>query len=241
MAGNASARLRLNRSATVCSPDTGPPCPAGETSPRSTLTTSPSPTFSAADSPAPMFLSPEEERDLQANKAGCSLSSLAWLLPYARRGFLWRTFPDCSAATKDETSPPSSLRWETSGTVWRGECWTAATSESPNDADECSLSAILEGHVPRRFSLSAKACVGILRRSAKRNRILPPALREALEAAVASEAQAPTAQKRLLLEAMELLEHERSLPLLELLAPARDVAGVMILNEVEPSSQPPIA
>jgi hypothetical protein len=45
-----------------------------------------------------------------------------------------------------------------------------------------SLSDILEtGQVPERFYLSATACRGILRRAAKRNRTLPPALRRALE------------------------------------------------------------
>jgi hypothetical protein len=61
------------------------------------------------------------------------------------------------------------------------ECLTLNTSEWPSDAVVCSLSDTLEtGVVPQRFFLSAKACEGILRRAAKRNKKLPPALEAAL-------------------------------------------------------------
>ena len=43
------------------------------------------------------------------------------------------------------------------------------------------LSSILEGTVPERFSLSPKACQGILRRAEKRGKELPEVLRIALE------------------------------------------------------------
>lgn len=55
-------------------------------------------------------------------------------------------------------------------------------SEWPNAAAVCSLSQVLEkGSTPRKFFLSAKACAGILRRSEKRGRQLPPLLQTALE------------------------------------------------------------
>lgn len=44
-----------------------------------------------------------------------------------------------------------------------------------------SLSDILEPEVSAKYSLSAKACLGILRRSEKRGRSLPPLLQLALE------------------------------------------------------------
>ena len=64
---------------------------------------------------------------------------------------------------------------------------TLDTSESHNDAVECSLSDILEAHgnVPQRYFLSAKACRGILKRAEKRGRTLPPLLQTALEQALA--------------------------------------------------------
>ena len=56
-------------------------------------------------------------------------------------------------------------------------------SEWPSAAVVCSLSDTLEtGDVPPQFYLSRKACAGILRRAAKRDKDLPPALHQALAA-----------------------------------------------------------
>jgi hypothetical protein len=53
---------------------------------------------------------------------------------------------------------------------------------SLKDDGVCSLSDILEtGDVPQRYYLSAKACAGILRRAAKRDKELPAQLQRALE------------------------------------------------------------
>jgi hypothetical protein len=71
--------------------------------------------------------------------------------------------------------------WMNSGMVWRGVCLTRNSSESPNVAEECSLSDVLESHVPQRFFLSPKAAAGILRRAEKRGRMLPMPLQRALE------------------------------------------------------------
>lgn len=62
-----------------------------------------------------------------------------------------------------------------------GEFWTLNTGESPRDVRESSLSQILEEHPPRKYYLSRKACLGILRRSAERGKGLPAKLKEALE------------------------------------------------------------
>src|SRR5690606_37883355 len=70
-----------------------------------------------------------------------------------------------------------------------GECLILDTSESPRDAVECTLSAILEPHVHTRFYLSPKAAAGILRRAEKREKELPPRLREGLEAVAAGESR----------------------------------------------------
>ncbi len=43
------------------------------------------------------------------------------------------------------------------------------------------LSSILMDHVPERFSLSPKACQGILRRAQTRGKELPEVLKAALE------------------------------------------------------------
>src|SRR5204863_119653 len=52
---------------------------------------------------------------------------------------------------------------------------------SPNVAVGCSLSDVLENHVPPRFFLSPRAAQGILRRAEKRGRMLPSRLQAALE------------------------------------------------------------
>jgi len=81
------------------------------------------------------------------------------------------------------------------------ECWTLSTSEwnhtlTPchSDGGVCSLSDVLEetGNVPGRYFLSPTACAGILRRAAKRGKVLPEALRLALEAAATHTASAVT-------------------------------------------------
>ena len=110
--------------------------------------------------------------------------------------------------TTQKRYTPSSHSWPRFGNSGMGsatEFWTLNTSEwnhtlvpSPSDAGVCSLSDILEswddpatrerfktpsalGRYLRRYWLSAKACLGILRRAARRERELPPRLREALE------------------------------------------------------------
>lgn len=61
-----------------------------------------------------------------------------------------------------------------------GECWMPNTGESPKDAAESSLSAILQERAPEKYFLSARACEGILRRAEKRGKKLPLMLWEAL-------------------------------------------------------------
>jgi hypothetical protein len=58
------------------------------------------------------------------------------------------------------------------------------TSEYPSAAVECSLSDVLEvggGDRLKKYSLSAKAAQGILRRANKRGKVLPDQLQVALE------------------------------------------------------------
>lgn len=70
--------------------------------------------------------------------------------------------------------------WETDIPL-RGECLMHNFGESPKDVEESFLSQILEEQVPETYSLSAKACQGILARSKKRGKELPEILRIALE------------------------------------------------------------
>ena len=87
---------------------------------------------------------------------------------------------------------PFSGAWSNSGMGSHTECLTLNSLEFPNDGAACSLSDILEtGDLQQRYSLSPKACRGILRRAAQRGRDLPEFLRQALEAVVAGEATDP--------------------------------------------------
>lgn len=67
-----------------------------------------------------------------------------------------------------------------------GGFWMLNTSDSPSADDgfsACFLADVLEPSVAPKYSLSAKACAGILRRAAKRGKELPDGLRTALQSA----------------------------------------------------------
>ena len=63
-----------------------------------------------------------------------------------------------------------------------GDFTTLSFGESPSEENGSRLSQILEDCPPRKYSLSAKACEGILRRAERRGKDLPPELKAALEA-----------------------------------------------------------
>ena len=122
---------------------------------------------------------------------------------------LWsgKMSPERSAATKGETlrqsskrssasqsrKPPilkclkkdgqlggaTTMKWEDDG-AWLGECMTRNTGESPNAAVVSRLSQILEVTPQEKYSLSAKACLGILRRAERRGKDLPERLKAVL-------------------------------------------------------------
>ena len=64
---------------------------------------------------------------------------------------------------------------------WRGGASTLNTGVSPSDAKGSSLSQILEPHPQRKYYLSRKACMGILRRASERGKELPKKLARALK------------------------------------------------------------
>lgn len=115
-----------------------------------------------------------------------------------------RTSPELSAATEAKTSGSSSKKsskssmsqllslnlrradGHTPDASWAmgiqspGECTTRNSGESPNAAVESHLSQILEANPLPKYSLSAAACLGILRRAERRGKELPEVLRTAL-------------------------------------------------------------
>ena len=123
-----------------------------------------------------------------------------------------KTSPEPSVPTKAKISEPSSRRsapsvkttlmcldlrpgmggnllgayWERD-TVLRGESMTLNTGECPNVVRESTLSQILQVNAPEKYSLSQRACAGILRRAEKRGKKLPDMLLEALTEVVGSD------------------------------------------------------
>jgi hypothetical protein len=144
--------------------------------------------FSAVASPAKISVSPDNDADSKPGNDPASSSSshgLQTSLFQPEGTSSSRTFPDYFPARTDEISPSFSRRWPSSGfTTSPGECWTADTSESPNDgaASSSSLADVLQDDVPSKYFLSPRAAAGILRRAEKRGRALPSHLLAALEA-----------------------------------------------------------
>ena len=62
------------------------------------------------------------------------------------------------------------------GRTLLGDCLIRSFGEYPNVANESSLSEILEPNAHPKYSLSAKASLGILKRAARRKKELPPLL-----------------------------------------------------------------
>ena len=70
--------------------------------------------------------------------------------------------------------------WETDGAS-HIESLMHSGGAYPKEENESSLSQILQVGVPKKYYLSPKACLGILRRASVRGKELPPVLKEALE------------------------------------------------------------
>lgn len=96
------------------------------------------------------------------------------------RWFLWENVKGALSCEGGLLSDSCSEKWMPSGTVWRGEYWTRSSSAWPKGANVSFLSDTLETHAPAKYSLSQKACAGILRRAEKRGKPLPPLLDAAL-------------------------------------------------------------
>ena len=132
------------------------------------------------------------EKDWQIRVATSCLPLVPLLQSIAPAGWYGRTSPASCRVTEGGILEPSSGCWGNSGMGSHTEFLTLSTLEFHSAAAVCSLSDILEtGDVPQRYFLSATACLGILRRAAKRGKALPALLRQALEA-VADIATTPT-------------------------------------------------
>lgn len=147
-------------------------------------------TSSSAGRPAKASRSPGSGRGSRTPEEDLCLTLLTSLNVTNLDGCFGKTSPEFSQATEEGILAPSSGRWQTWGISTDTGCWTLSGSEhnsfpvpSPNEDVVCSLSDILEvTTVPQRYYLTARACAGILRRAAARQKTLPPMLQQALSA-----------------------------------------------------------
>ena len=126
-----------------------------------------------------------------------------FVVSYNLDGSYGRTCREYSPATEGATSRTSSARLGNAGILlptglWtlNGCEWTGCPAQFRNDAGVCGLSDILEtvGEHLRKYSLSLKACAGILRRAASRGKDLPARLKAALLAQIARFRRTQTAE-----------------------------------------------
>src|SRR3990170_2039720 len=134
--------------------------------------------------------SPGSDRDSpESDPASPSPSSTLWSatdLPPSSS----KTYRASSPVIEGETWRRSAVDWRNSGTGGRFGFSTLATSECPSADDGSSssvcaaipttLTDVLQPSTPPRFSLSARAARGILRRASKRGLVLPEKLEQAL-------------------------------------------------------------
>jgi hypothetical protein len=139
-------------------------------------------TFWSEEHLAKISVSPVSEREWMESVANSRLSSLDLLAGCGVDGWYGRTSPACCRVMEGGRLECFSDSWGNAGMGSPTEFLTLNTLEYPKDGVGSSLSDILEtGDVPRRYFLSATACLGILRRAEKRGKELPGQLRVALE------------------------------------------------------------
>lgn len=138
--------------------------------------------FSPEDSHARTTQLQEHAADWLATVARSGGSFTASLWSNAPHGLSERMCPGSSLVEAAQTLRRSSGRSPNAGMAWPGRYLTLNTLEWRNAAAVCSLSDILEDNPDPKYSLSAKACSGILNRAEKRGKELPQPLRLALEA-----------------------------------------------------------
>ena len=138
-------------------------------------------TFLLEEPLAKVSASAASEKDLVTREETSCLSISEWLTNLSPSGLSGKMSLVSCLPMEDEILEPSSRRWGKSGMGSPTECWTLNTSEFPKGADVCSLSDVLEtGEVLEKYSLSPRACRGILLRAERRGKELPPQLREVL-------------------------------------------------------------
>lgn len=150
------------------------------------------PTSWLAASPASRIPSPADVADLLRTAVRSGGSFIDSYEKHAPPGSWARTYRVSSHRLEAETLRPSAVRSFNSGTVSASGFLTLNISESPSVVVESSLLGILEENPDPKYSLSPRACMGILRRAERRKRSLP----QSLEAALVAVAEQTTTQPK---------------------------------------------
>ena len=106
-------------------------------------------------------------------------------------GSLSRTFPDYLIAPTAETSKSYSRRWMNSGMAFRGECWTQNTLEHHSDAEESTLSQVIEASAPLRYFLNREQLQSLLDRASARGTSMPEDLSDSIQAQLSTLSSMP--------------------------------------------------
>ena len=153
-------------------------------------------TFWSEEPHANLSALPDCGKDSKTHAETSCLPTLQSLHVYGLDGSFGKTCRECLVHPEDGTLVPSSGGYGNWGISTPTGCWTLNGAEhtgipmpSRSAGVEssllvASLSEVLEtGTLPQRYCLSAKACLGILKRAERRGKKLPQMLRDALEQA----------------------------------------------------------
>ena len=107
---------------------------------------------------------------------------LTFSIVLGRNGLFGKTCQEYFPQIKEETFTRSQKVFKQSGIASGGEYLMLNTSDSPKDAKESLLLEIIQetSEVSPKYSLSERACLGILRRADKKGKMLPKKLENAL-------------------------------------------------------------
>lgn len=139
-------------------------------------------------SPCQGFSVAGKQKGLEDPRSKLALAYVRLLDEVHPKWFVWENVPGVLSTRGGQTLESSCLRLLGSGISAPGEFWTLNTSESTvtptrfrNAAGAYLLSDILmDGVIPQKYFLSARACEGVLRRAEARGKTLPPLLEAAL-------------------------------------------------------------
>ena len=171
-------------------------------------------TFLSEEAPAKVSPSRETARVWQGSQGSCS-SIYGQFESSCMPAGGGRRDTSSGRTCRERLVPSAGLRsdsysrsWMNSGTVWRGVYSMRSTPEYQvgrvldssgrlrNAAGASSLSEFLEARTPPKYSLSARACEGIIRRAEKRGKPLPSILRDALEWVIARDSSTTPESRR---------------------------------------------